>query len=280
MKMLNQATDLSDIYLDLLKKSLTRFLTDDGYLSLHYRTHGKVKDLTYKLIENILNPFDLELVKHNQFKPEIRKVGKDWPATAETMIGLTRLDNIQELMLDVLKKDVEGDFIETGVWRGGATIFMRAVLKAYNIKNRAVWVADSFKGLPKLSRDADKDDVKAHLWTFPQLSVSLGDVRKNFSKYGLLDDQVKFLPGWFSDTLFHAPIKRLALIRLDGDMYESTMDALNALYPKLSVGGYLIVDDYCLPACRKAIKDFRKKVGIRDRIEKIDWASVYWKKSE
>jgi O-methyltransferase len=266
-------------YLDLLKKSLTRYISDDGYLNLHQRTHGRLKGMLYSFIKIMLDPFDLELVKHNQFNPKLRKEGKDWPAKAETMIGLHRLDNIQKCMTDILSRDIQGDFIETGVWRGGATIFMRGVLKAYNITNRVVWAADSFKGLPKPTDDRYEEDIKDKLWTFPQLSVSLDDVRENFSKYNLLDDQVKFLAGWFKDTLPLAPIKSLALIRLDGDMYESTIDALRALYPKLSVGGYVIVDDYCLPQCRAAIKDFRSEMKIKDTIHRIDWSGVYWKRS-
>lgn len=271
---------LDHIYLDLLKKSLTRYIFDEGYLNLYYRSHGKTKDIFYSLIYKILDKFDLELVKHKQFNPKLRETGKDWPATAETMIGLSRLDNIQQCMTDILSKNTPGDFIETGVWRGGATIFMRGVLKAYNITDRSVWVADSFRGLPKPSDNSHKQDIENNLWTFQQLNVSSQEVKGNFSKYGLLDSQVKFLEGWFKDTLPNAPIKQLSLLRLDGDMYESTMDALRALYPKLSKGGYVIVDDYCLPACREAIKDFREEFKITDKIIPIDWASVYWKRNQ
>jgi O-methyltransferase len=86
-----------------------------------------------------------------------------------------------------------------------------------------------------------------------ELAVSLEQVKANFDRYGLLDDQVRFLKGWFRDTLPVAPIERLAVLRLDGDMYESPMDTLVNLYPKLSEGGYVIVDDYgAIPACRQA----------------------------
>ena len=117
------------------------------------------------------------------------------------------------------------------------------------------------------------------MWKFEELKISLKDVKNNFSKYGLLDNQVKFLEGWFNVTLPSAPIKQLSLIRLDGDMYDSTMDALRPLYPKLSKGGYVIVDDYCLPACREAIADFRSEFKIKDKLIPIDWASVYWQRS-
>lgn len=73
---------------------------------------------------------------------------------------------------------------------------------------------------------------------------SLEEVQENFRRYNLLDDQVQFLKGWFCDTLPTAPIEKLAVLRLDGDLYESIMDGLNALYDKVSPGGFIIVDDY------------------------------------
>ncbi len=98
-------------------------------------------------------------------------------------------------------------------------------------------------------------------------------------KYGLLDNQVQFLAGWFCDTLPKAPIHRLAVMRLDGDMYESTMDALRALYPKLSVGGFVIIDDFgYLESCRAAVMDYRAEFGIAEEIKQIDWGGVYWQR--
>jgi macrocin-O-methyltransferase TylF-like protien len=102
----------------------------------------------------------------------------------------------------------------------------------------------------------------------------------NFRRYGLLDEQVRFLKGWFRDTLPSAPIKTLALLRLDGDLYESTMDALSALYRKVVPGGFVIIDDYGdFEPCRRAIHEFRDKSGIDDPIERIDDSGVYWRKS-
>ncbi len=270
---------LPQIYLDLLKKSLTRYVFDDGYLSLYFRNHGRFKHLLYRTIGKVLDPFSLELVKHNQFNPKVRELGKDWPATADTMIGLVGLNNIQECVVNILKKDIPGDLIETGVWRGGATIFMRGILKTYNIRDRKVWVADSFAGLPKPSNDRFKEDMIDHLDTYPQLRVSLKEVKINFSKYGLLDNQVKFLVGWFKDTLPKAQIKHLSLLRLDGDMYESTMVALKALYPKLSIGGYVIIDDYCLPQCKTATNDYRRLMKIKDPVHAIGNTGIFWRRT-
>jgi O-methyltransferase len=157
---------------------------------------------------------------------------------------------------------------------------MRAILKAYKIVDRNVWVADSFEGLPPPNPDEYSVDAGDKHHEAKELAVSLEQVQLNFAKYGLLDHQVKFLKGWFRDTLPTAPIEKLAVLRLDGDMYESTMDALNSLYPKLQIDGYLIVDDYGdIPSCKQAIHDYREKHRILDEIIPIDWTGVFWKKA-
>ena len=90
---------------------------------------------------------------------------------------------------------------------------------------------------------------------------------------------MRFLVGWFKDTLPRAPIEQLAVVRLDGDLYESTMDAIEVLYPKLSVGGYLIVDDMSWEGCAKAVHEFRQQHGIREPMVPIDWTGEYWIKA-
>jgi len=208
-----------------------------------------------------------------------RMEGRIWPVVAHTMIGLKRLDNLEFCIEQVITNGVPGDLIETGVWRGGATIFMRAVLKTYGVTDRCVWVADSFKGLPAPDTGKYPYDVGDTLHEARELAVSLEDVKANFERYGLLDDQVRFLKGWFRDTLPVAPIERLAVLRLDGDMYESTMDTLVNLYPKLSEGGYAIVDDYgAIPACRQAVHDYRSANRITEKIRNIDWTGAFWQK--
>lgn len=92
--------------------------------------------------------------------------------------------------------------------------------------------------------------------------MDIETVRRNFARYGLLDEQVHFLKGWFGRSLSKAPIERLAVLQLDGDLYESTWDALTHLYPKLSPGGFAIVDDYWYASCRTAVHDYRVQHGI------------------
>jgi len=158
---------------------------------------------------------------------------------------------------------------------------MRAVLKAYNVTNRKIYVADSFQGLPLSNPKIYPADKDYNFARFDELKISLEQVKLNFGVYGLLDEQVIFLKGWFKDTLPNVPIEKLAILRLDGDLYESTMDALNNLYHKVSIGGYIIIDDYMIPCCCKAVKDFRRQHKITDKITVIDTLGrVYWQKTK
>ncbi|MCB2137506.1 MAG: TylF/MycF family methyltransferase [Rhodobacteraceae bacterium] len=211
-----------------------------------------------------------------------REKGLDWPSVAHSMIGKTRMNNLRDICVDVIRSEIPGDLIETGVWRGGACIFVRGILKAYGDTGRTVWVADSFEGLPPPDGKkyaADKGD-KHYKMGF--LAISMEEVQENFRRYGLLDDQVRFLKGWFRDTLPTAPIDRLAVLRLDGDMYESTMDGLVSLYHKVSPGGYVIVDDYhAIAACKAAVHDFLDKEAPHEvvQIREIDGTGVFWKRT-
>ncbi len=213
------------------------------------------------------------------FDSQARAQGLDWPVLAHSMIGSARMFHLRAMCEYVITQGVPGDFIETGVWRGGASIMMRAVLKAYGVTDRKVWVADSFSGMPVPDVGKYPPDAGANFYLYNgTLAISLEEVENNFSKYGLLDDQVRFLKGWFKDTLPAAPISRLALLRLDGDMYESTMDGLTSLYSKLSSGGIVIVDDYYLAYCHKAVHDFRDREGISEPIQWIDRSGAFWEK--
>lgn len=236
---------LRGAYLDLMRDSLTGRLNEDP---------------------------PLPASKVESYKPEYREQGWDWPSKAPSMIGTLRMQNVREACERAIAENVPGDFVETGVWRGGAAIMMRAVLKAYDIQDRRVFAADSFEGFPAQS-DADTNFTVGGVSDF---AVSLDNVKANFARYGLLDEQVVFLKGLFSDTLPSAPIDRIAVLRLDGDLYDSTQDGL-MLYGKLARGGTLIADDYFLfDGQRKAIDEFRSAHGIADPIVRIDHFGGYW----
>jgi hypothetical protein len=232
-------------YLDLMRDSLTGRLNEDP---------------------------PLPASKVEGYKPEYREQGWDWPSKAPSMIGTLRMENVRRECERVIAENVPGDFVETGVWRGGAAIMMRAVLAAHDVEDRRVFAADTFEGFPSQS-DADANFTVGGVTEF---AVSLEEVQANFARYSQLDDQVVFLKGLFKDTLPSAPIESIAVLRLDGDLYESTRDGL-ALYGKLARGGTLIADDYFLfEGQRKAIDEFRSTHGIADPIIRIDHFGGYW----
>lgn len=272
--------DSKQLYLSLLKQTLAFNLWQEPPVPLetfNYR-RSLFSRAFVSFLSRVLALGDFQLVKKKVVSQQQREEGSIWPGYADTMIGLKRLNNIQSCVESILRDNVQGDLIETGVWRGGACILMRAILAAHGAEGRKVFVADSFEGLPKPDAAAFPADAGDTHYIHPYLAVSQQEVANNFRRYDLLDDRVVFLKGWFKDTLPAAPIKTLSLMRLDGDLYSSTMDALQNLYPKLSVGGYCIVDDFVASACRSAVEDYRGQHNITDPIEEIDWTGRFWRK--
>ncbi|MFA7241633.1 MAG: TylF/MycF/NovP-related O-methyltransferase [Sulfuricellaceae bacterium] len=289
-------TVYAERYLSLLKKSLLNQLypENETRLLLLLSHLGQPQPVNLQA----LIPEYLGIRNHALYKSieSSRKVGtwapfvgaggeevlfmRNFVFVAHTMIGQVRLDNLHQCLDAILADKIPGDLIETGVWKGGATVFMRGWLMAHDIRKRRVWVADSFAGLPKASCAEDCLGMDLSADAFPYLAVSQEAVESLFARYDLLDNKVKFLKGWFKDTLPTAPIKKLALLRLDGDLYESTMDSLNNLYHKVSPGGFIIIDDYgALNACKTAVDEFRARHAIREPLEIIDPCAVYWRKS-
>ncbi len=269
---------VEQMYLDVVKKALTRALVARRFERHTVNpTHPLIR-LVYAGARKFLSAKGLELVRIIASDPddylESGHEAANRVETAETMLGTRQLDNMQFCIVDILQRHVPGDLMEAGVWRAGMTIFMRAVLKAYGDRERRVWVADSFEGLPE--PDAPFDSFG---WKRGQMAVSLDEVKDNFARYGLLDDKVCFLKGFFGETLPGAPINELAILRVDADLYESTLDVLTHLYGRLSIGGYAIFDDYAnLPDCRRAIEEYRDAHNITEEIREIDSRAIYWRK--
>lgn len=152
---------------------------------------------------------------------------------------------------------------------------MRALLDLLGDRNKKVYIADSFQGLPRpiLSEDKGLD-----FYRDPCLSVDINVVKENFRNFRLLDEQVVFMPGWFEHTLQSPEPRKLALLRADVDLYKSTIDIIENLYHRVVPGGFVVIDDYgAVAACRQAVEDFRTRRGIFNPIETIDWTGVFWR---
>lgn len=268
-------------YLELLKKTLTGAIYDEsaweieGVLERNRSVSGEVRGMLRR-VAGVHRGGQKVVVRKKE--PDAVHEGKSWPLFGYSMIGMKRMDHLHACLDRVVAEGVPGDFLEAGVWRGGAVIFMRAFLQEHGITDRVVWAADSFEGLPAPTL-RDKQTTDPDVSGEPFLMVPLEEVRKNFSRFGLLDERTRFLPGWFSETLPAAPVGGLALLRVDADMYSSTKDVLEALYPKVSPGGFVIIDDYfSWQGCREAVEEYRAAHRIDAPMEKIDWTAVCWRK--
>lgn len=216
-------------------------------------------------------------VHYKNFEMSDRMEGIDWPFVGITMAGVMRLDNIREALRDIEKKGIPGDFVECGVWRGGASIFAKSFFDLYKIRNRKVWVVDSFMGLPPARTGNDEN-----FWVeLDYLKIAQETVEENFRAFGVLDSNVEFVKGYFVDSLPHIKVKQIAVLRMDGDMYESTMDQLFNLYDRVPIGGWVIIDDFkAVAACQKAIADFRNWHGLSEPIITIDRYAAYFIKEK
>lgn len=198
---------------------------------------------------------------------------------AITMIGENRLVHLQQAITQIIRGGVPGDILEAGAWKGGACIYMRACLDVLGDRKRIVYACDAFDdGFPKPD-PAYPVDAQSQLHTRDYFRTSNVVVRQYCQYYGYDDCQLQIVPGFFKETLPTLPIRELALLRLDGDLYGSNMEPLQILYDKVSPGGYVIADDYyAIVNAQMAIDDFRRERRIEEPLERYDWASAFWVK--
>jgi O-methyltransferase len=273
-----------DCYLELLKRCVTNLV----YLEYDVRNFiveralaaGEVPD------RNKLRDIRRDYPEYLEGFRRARMEGlwyTNWQEELDTsyfhsMIGMKRLDNIEDCMRTALADNIPGDLVDAGTWRGGSAIFMCGVLRRFAVAHRRVWVADTFSGFPAPKTKRDRATLQGQNYNF--ISIDLDTVKDAFARYDLLDDRVRFLEGTFRDTLRGAPIGAIAVLRADGDLYSSTMDILRALYDRVSPGGFVIVDDYgAIAACREAVDKFRTDRAIREPIKTIDVTGIFWRKN-
>jgi len=242
---------MREAYLELIKRAVTNYAYlggDSAFENFRCVNHYDLKNAQWK-IDPVSKP--LSLLTKNQ------------------------LDLIEKIAVALEQRKVPGDFIEAGIWRGGAVILMRALIDAYEMQGRRVFAADSFAGIPRNVKGRDDPvDLWKDRWIAP-----LDEVRHNIARFGLLDDRVVFVPGFFADSLKTLSGERFSLVRLDSDSYDSVETSLEYLYPLLSRGGVIILDDWHLDGCKAAVADYRKRYGIDDKIYVFD-GNAYWTKRQ
>lgn len=210
-----------------------------------------------------------------------------WQVRNNTMVNYSRLVNVLTATDSVAANNVVGDYVECGVWKGGCS-----ALLAYQAReegnNRVTYLFDSFEGLPEPTIE---DGQGAHTFAEGKNTGDLSSINKNvgtqdevqrlFANLNLTN--YKIIKGWFQNTLPENKdaIDSIAILRLDGDWYESTKVCLEHLYDKVSIGGYILIDDYNFwPGCKKAIDEFFGNRGIIPEIKRIDASGIYIRKEQ
>jgi len=243
-------------YLKLAEMAITGSLTDEAG-----QCHGDAsgKKWTGCSLQH-LAPYVLEQ----------RMAGADWPPFGHTMVGHRRLQNIRNAIEYVIAMGVDGDFAELGVWRGGSCIYAKMVLNAYNAIDRRVLLFDAFAPIRSYG------SAYSYLW------ASLAQVRHNFQKYGVLDDSVRFYEGLFKDTLptfRRRNHRKIAVLRVDGNFYDSHADAFYHMYRFVPIGGIIIFDDYLhAPAVQRFWNDLVHDYKLSERIVPIDKHGAWFRK--
>ena len=251
--------NMKELYLNTLRDCLTGKSYNDGCLPRRWMR---------KLASMIGAKLGREVTQDE------RDQGRVWPMHAATMIGTKRMDNFRWCIETVIRENIPGDIVECGVWRGGASIYAAGVLVA-NQSTRKLYVCDSFQGLPK-PKLADDRKSPCKFWKESDaLAVSKEQVWSNFCRFHLGVDNVELVQGWFNQTLKTLPCKQIAVLRADGDMYESTRDIL-AIADRVQAGGFVIIDDYgAVPECKNAVDEYLAKNP--QRIVTIDYSGIYWR---
>jgi hypothetical protein len=239
---LRSDSDTSWDYLDLLGRAVCNYL----YLG------SNIDESKYPVRDELYNQRGWQLPK--AMRPH-------------TGLRLAQLANLHNLARQLIEHRIPGDFLEAGVWQGGVIIFLAGLLRVYRVEGVRLWALDTFSGIPRDPHPSAIDDPVDE-WT-DRWAVPLDEVQNNIRRYGLLDERIRFVCGPFRDSIPGADIKQLALLRIDADAYASTMDALELLYPRVSAGGHIIIDDWHLNGCRRAVLDYRAACGISTPIKGV-----------
>jgi len=195
------------------------------------------------------------------------------------------LQNLQECIIATVNAEVPGDFVEAGVWRGGAAILMNTISRLLASSSRRTYACDSFSGMP-LAVDSHDGDQRQQA---PYFKENLGQVQDNFARFKSLDDSVHFVSGFFNETLpdlskqMLSEGRSIAILHGDAAMFASYTHILYNLYPLLSIGGFFICDDCSeLSAAQLAVDEFRTVNGITEEIYHVSSTKssggTYWRK--
>lgn len=196
---------------------------------------------------------------------EIQELIKELIQKKITMVNFREFQTILDHYDNILK--IPGDIVECGCWRGGFSIFLSTLFA-----NKKIWVCDSFAGFQPLDHATYEYAGERHIPSMTHnmigpMSISLEEVQNYFIEYNLLDknkqnDRIQFIKGFVKDSLPTSGIENISLLRIDVDAFSATLEVLELLYDKVSVGGFIVFDDSALRESLDAIKAFIKQRNL------------------
>ena len=200
-----------------------------------------------------------------------------------TMTSDERLVALSRAIDYLIKNDIEGDFVECGVWRGGSMMLAAKKLISLNRTQKKIFLFDTFDGMPPPEEvdssainnisastllETNEKSVGNNVWCYSALE----EVKKNIKSTGYPDENIFYFKGKVEDTLPEKSIKKICLLRLDTDWYESTKHELENLYDLVSEGGIIIIDDYGhWTGAKKAVDEFIEKRKLKIFLNRIDY---------
>lgn len=224
------------------------------------------------------NPTNVgKLLKYNDRQ---RTYAQDYPPFGYTMIGKRRMDNLRASIEEVNRNGIEGDIVELGVWRGGAMMFAAGVGQESN-HQRDIHLFDAFGTIDEYNSDGHGDVKKRDF-----LSVPLNEVQEAFEYFNLDGPHIHYHVGLFKDTVpkwkKEYPNRAIAVLRIDGNFYDSYQDAFYYLYENVPIGGIVILDDLSSyqPAVLRFWQDFVKDQGIVEEPVNIDGGAKWFRKKK
>ena len=195
-----------------------------------------------------------------------------------SMASKQKVDQMEKLVKTVCSDRIPGSIVETGVWKGGMAMWIKSILKYYH-SDKKIWLFDVFDRFPE---PVDQTDKYIHPITsiLFENAPTIQSVRDNFIHFNLYNN-INLVKGLFEHTLEITDTGSIAILHLDSDYYDSTLYVLRKMYDRISIGGYVVIDDYGNNwlACKKAVDEFRLERSITDKLFDLGSESVYWKKS-
>jgi len=198
-----------------------------------------------------------------------------------TMTSVERMYSLYKSVEYVTKNSIPGDFVECGVWKGGSAMVILLTLMKHNIKDRKLYLYDTYEGMPKPGKEdinflgasaIDRWNEKTKKGKLKWADVGLNEVKDYLKLSGYPMNKLIFVKGMVENTIPETVPEKISVLRLDTDWYDSTKHELENLYPLLSKGGILIIDDYGhYKGSRKATDDYMEKNKIPFFLSRVDY---------